>query len=110
VIGDFLCFNIQGGGAGLLTDPDDKKKMDIAKYIILVGLGLQILLFGFFMVTAVVWHMRVKRNGKSREAAKGFRWEFYLNMLYLVSVIITVRNLYRVVEYAGGSKHISLTP
>ncbi|KAF2649590.1 RTA1 like protein [Lophiostoma macrostomum CBS 122681] len=103
VIGDFLCFNIQGGGAGLLGDPDDKTKMNIAKIIILVGLGLQIMLFGLFMVTAVVWHMRVLRHGKTREAAKQFRWEFHLNMLYFVSIIITIRSVYRVVEYAGGT-------
>jgi hypothetical protein len=46
----------------------------------------------------------VKREGMAINAISDFAWETYLNMLYIVSVIITLRNLFRVIEFAIGSK------
>ncbi|KAF2032201.1 RTA1 domain-containing protein, partial [Setomelanomma holmii] len=102
--GDILCFLIQGVGAGILSKAKEKKDFDLGKAIILGGLVLQLVIFGLFMVVAVVFHVRADRvitKGTSREA---FSWRKYLAMLYAVSIIITLRNVMRFAEYVGGEK------
>ncbi|CAN9176144.1 unnamed protein product [Alternaria alternata] len=54
--GDILCFLIQAGGAGMLVSANDKDGFKRGENIILGGLILQILIFGFFVVVASIWH------------------------------------------------------
>lgn len=76
--------------------------------MILVGLGLQMVIFGFFLVVAGMWQRRMGGGGGGAAAKgagqRGFEWHRYLNMLNVVSLLITFRNLFRVIEYAMGSK------
>ena len=75
------------------------------------GLVLQILIFGFFVAIAWIFHKRM-RNGPvaaGKNIAGGWNWAGYLYMLYLVSGIITFRNLYRVIEYAMGEDGYLMT-
>ncbi|KAJ4982673.1 RTA1 domain-containing protein [Stagonosporopsis vannaccii] len=100
--GDILCFLIQAGGGGILAGSDNKSSSDLGKGVILAGLCLQMVIFAFFMVVAAVWQMRMR--GSNEAASKSFNWLIYLNMLYIVSILITLRNLFRVIEYAMGSE------
>jgi hypothetical protein len=55
VIGDVLSFLIQGGSAGLMM------QASLAKYgqaMVVTGLFLQIIMFGLFAVTAVIFQVR----------------------------------------------------
>lgn len=104
VAGDFLCLNIQSGGSSFLTNPNRANLKYVGKWIILVGLGLQIAIFGLFVVVAGVWHSRVRNRPVDKVVACTWPWERYLNSLYVVSAIITIRNFYRIVEYAMGGK------
>ena len=99
--GDILCFLIQAGGGGILAGADTRSSRDLGQNIILAGLILQILIFVGFVITAVVYHVRLRKRptGKGPEMIS---WERLLVMLYTVSVLITVRNLFRVIEYAAG--------
>lgn len=73
-----------------------------AESIILAGLAIQIVLFGLFCVTAVVFHVRM-RNWPSAESVKaGVTWQRTLGMLYGSSGLIMVRSVFRVIEYALG--------
>tara|TARA_R110002003_G_scaffold107_10_gene9042 strand:- start:9062 stop:9772 length:711 start_codon:yes stop_codon:yes gene_type:complete len=100
VIGDIFCFCIQGGGAGLLVQAKDADGFQRGENIILGGLILQILIFGFFVVVAGVWHRRL--SAIPTAAAAEIPWKKYILFLYASSVFITVRNLCRVIEYAMG--------
>jgi hypothetical protein len=100
VIGDIFCFCIQGGGAGLLVQAKDADGFKRGENIILGGLILQILIFGFFVVVAGVWHRRL--SAIPTAAAAEIPWKKYILFLYASSVFITVRNLCRVIEYAMG--------
>lgn len=102
--GDVLCFLVQAVGAAILAGSDTKKSSDLGKAVILVGLCLQMVIFGFFMAVAAVWHKRMNEDGGYKEGSGSFNWARYLKMLYIVSTIITVRNLFRVIEYAMGGK------
>lgn len=105
--GDILCFFIQGGGGGIMAGSDSKKSADLGKIVILTGLIVQMVVFGFFLVVAAVWHKRMNSFGG---AATSFDWARYLKMLYVVSIIITIRNLFRVIEYVMGSKCLYSSP
>lgn len=100
--GDILCFLIQAAGAGILSGSDDKASSDLGKGVVLVGLCLQMVIFAFFMLVAAVWQKRMK--GAQMSERTSFNWLIYLNMLYIVSILITLRNLFRVIEYAMGRK------
>ncbi|KAL1612127.1 hypothetical protein SLS60_000350 [Paraconiothyrium brasiliense] len=100
--GDVLCFLIQAVGAAILAGSDSKKSSNLGKAVILVGLFLQIAIFGFFIVVGIVFHIRAARVSGGKLVAADFNWKGYLHQLYVVSVLITIRNAFRVIEYAMG--------
>jgi hypothetical protein len=100
VLGDICSFLVQGTGGGLMAM--DSFSKTAAESIILAGLAIQIVLFGLFCVTAVVFHVRM-RNWPSAESVKaGVTWQRTLGMLYGSSGLIMVRSVFRVIEYALG--------
>ena len=102
VTGDVLCFFIQSGGAGMLVQADDQSGVKRGENIILGGLMLQILCFGFFVVVAGIWHKRMNEVETPAARTAGVPWRRYIMLLYVASVCISVRNACRVVEYAMG--------
>jgi heme/copper-type cytochrome/quinol oxidase subunit 2 len=99
--GDILCFMIQAAGGGILAGADTTSQKNLGQNIILAGLVLQIVIFVGFIVITVVYHMRLR----ARPTGKGpvmISWERLLVMLYVVSVVITLRNLFRCIEYGMG--------
>ncbi|KEF56257.1 uncharacterized protein A1O9_07838 [Exophiala aquamarina CBS 119918] len=103
VAGDVLCFSVQGAGGGILSGADnDKSKSDLGKYVILGGLILQIILFGIFVIIALVFHLRLRKNPTKSSHRSTIHWATMLYVLYGVSLLIMVRNIFRVIEYAGG--------
>ncbi|KAJ5612221.1 RTA1 like protein-domain-containing protein [Penicillium lagena] len=100
--GDFTCFMIQGNAAGLLGS-DNTTIVQIADYIIIVGLVLQILLFLLFIVCCIIFHRRMNVYVKDTRIYIQSSWKSDLNMLYGTSTAVLVRNIYRVVEYVMQS-------
>ncbi|KIX93602.1 uncharacterized protein Z520_10780 [Fonsecaea multimorphosa CBS 102226] len=99
--GDVLCFVVQGVGAGVLSGAKTHSRVKLGEYIILAGLCLQIIVFGFFVVVAANFHSRARHSPDI--LATNIPWQRYLYMLYLVSTLISSRNIFRVIEYAWGS-------
>ncbi|KAF2019198.1 RTA1-domain-containing protein [Aaosphaeria arxii CBS 175.79] len=106
--GDIVCFLIQGLGGSILATAKTKDKLDLGKYTILAGLILQIVIFGLFMIAAVIFHVRVNKKGLGK-MANSWNWQGFLIALYVVSVIITIRNLFRTIEYVMGKDGYLLT-
>jgi hypothetical protein len=110
--GDLLCLNIQSSGASLLTNSKGNAlKSSIGTNMIIGGLALQMVVFGFFLAVAWIFH-KCMRNGPvaaGEQIGGGWDWAGYLRMLYLVSGIITFRNLYRVIEYIMGEDGYLMT-
>ncbi|PVH95388.1 hypothetical protein DM02DRAFT_482480, partial [Periconia macrospinosa] len=102
---DFILLNLQSTGASLFTNSKGRTWMvTLGRAVVLVGLVVQIVVFGFFVVVAGMWHRRMRRGDREvvRRSVEGFRWERYMVMLYVVSGIITARNFFRVAEFAMG--------
>ncbi|KAL8969414.1 MAG: hypothetical protein Q9197_004359 [Variospora fuerteventurae] len=102
VFGDVLSFCTQGAGGGQLAagDPDKGKQ---GQNIILGGLFLQIVIFGLFVLVSFIFHQRLRKQPTSESLVNHLRWQKMMGVLYVVSAIILVRNIFRVVEYVGGN-------
>ena len=113
VAGDVVCFFVQAAGAGKLSNAETEDERNSGKYTVLGGLFLQLLVFGFFLLVAVQFHRRafLERHRADRNGREiiSTRWNFqrYLLLLYAVSLLITVRNVFRVIEYAMGGMYAS---
>ena len=98
---------VQSGGASLLISASDAAGFKLGENIILCGLVLQILIFAFFVVIAGSWHVRLARQPTA--ASSDIPWQKLMLILYLCSMCITLRNVYRVIEYAMGQDGYLLT-
>lgn len=100
VIGDWLCLNIVSGGAGLKPKA---RLAHIGDTIIIAGLGSQVLIFAAFLVCCIAFHIRFRAHLKHTKDSSHLPWQSCLGMLYATSLLIQVRNVFRMVEYAMGS-------
>lgn len=77
-----------------------ERLLDLGQNIVIGGLIVQILSFGFFLVAAVIFHIRINRHptNQSREVP----WRRHINTLYAASILILARSIFRVVEYLQG--------
>lgn len=78
-------------------------KLKLAEDVIVVGLIVQILFFGFFIVVSVVFHKRMSSSPTSAALGTSVNGHRYLVVLYAASFFIMIRCLYRVIEYIQGS-------
>ncbi|KIW37491.1 uncharacterized protein PV06_10530 [Exophiala oligosperma] len=104
--GDMLCFIIQGAGGGVLSGAKTHSRVKLGEYIILAGLVLQIVVFGFFVIVAADFHSRARHSPAI--SATNIPWQRCLCILYFISILISVRNIFRVVEYVWGSSGYAL--
>lgn len=103
VFGDGFSFLIQASGAGLRikAGQGDGTDPNLGTNIIVGGLIFQIVIFAVFISTALVFNMRFRKLSESKNTA--IPWQASLNMLYVTSLFVMVRNIFRVAEYAMGS-------
>jgi hypothetical protein len=105
VAGDVLSLTVQGNAAGLTGK---KSTQVIGQWVVTAGLFIQLVIFGFFVVAAVVWGRRMKRDadgvsqGSRERKGRCGEWQRPLNVLYACSALIIVRSVFRVVEYIMG--------
>ncbi|KAK7053344.1 envelope glycoprotein [Paramarasmius palmivorus] len=103
VLGDVVSFLMQSAGGGLMAA--NYEMMHTGERIIIVGLIVQLLWFGFFIVTSFVFHIRIARSPTSaslRHQAP-VSWKTMLYVLYAASLLIMIRSIFRLVEYIQGN-------
>ncbi|KAH7190934.1 RTA-like protein [Fusarium oxysporum] len=95
VLGDIFSFMVQSGGSGMsaLQDAESLK-------IVIIGLMIQIIIFGLFCTLALLWYQRIK-------LVPVFPITLYLLgadvwILYGVSLFILVRSIFWVIKYCQG--------
>jgi hypothetical protein len=71
--------------------------------IIIAGLVVQLLFFGFFVITGVLFHARIVQQPTPKLYAQSLPWERQLYALYVASLLILVRCIFRLIEYAQGN-------
>ncbi|TVY59422.1 Protein RTA1 [Lachnellula cervina] len=98
VCGDVVAFLVQAGGGGLMAQ---QKTQNSGKSIILVGLFIQIIFFGIFVITSSIFHKRLARSPTQESVI--VPWQKYMFALYSASILILIRSVFRVIEFAAGT-------
>ncbi|EFY91230.1 RTM1-like protein [Metarhizium acridum CQMa 102] len=100
VICDVVSFTIQGNGSGIASSDNwQGEKEKIGRYVLIGGLSFQLVAFGLFLCVFRRFHVLANRMARP-EAPKG--WQQVVLSVYISSVLIMVRCIYRVCEFAEG--------
>ena len=78
----------------------------MGKSVILTGLAVQIVFFGLFVATTVMFHLRIKREPTGRSFAVTAPWLQFIYVLYFTSILILIRSLFRMIEYSMGQDSV----
>jgi hypothetical protein len=105
VIGDVLSFLVQGNSAALMFKASTVK---MGENLVLLGLFIQLISFGLFFLTAIIFERRMRREPTAESYTVEVSWLQHLRVLYTISVLIMIRSIFRVVEYAEGQTGYSL--
>lgn len=97
---------IQGNASGLEVHPSLRV---VATALVLLGLAIQLISFVLFAVCAIIFHRRFLRKPTDRSYHVDPKWVQTLWMLYAVSVLIVIRSVFRIVEYAFGNSGYPIT-
>ncbi|PYH41652.1 RTA1 domain-containing protein [Aspergillus saccharolyticus JOP 1030-1] len=105
VVGDVISFLLQCGGGGYMA-AGTQAAMTSGEHIVIAGLAIQLLFFGFFVLVVSLFHLRVcaaanpvmGRSQSGRVSWRGLMWA-----LYLACALILVRSVFRVVEFVQGN-------
>lgn len=100
VLADVLSFMIQSAGASLQTNQDVNP--DLGKAVVLVGLSIQAIAFGLFILTAIIFHVRLRRQPTTASRHQNAPWKRTMVMLYFVNSLIMCRSIFRIIEYSMG--------
>ncbi|KAL8922681.1 MAG: hypothetical protein Q9208_004994 [Pyrenodesmia sp. 3 TL-2023] len=101
VLGDIISFCTQGAGGGQQAS-GDAENVKTGENIIIGGLFLQIVIFALFILVSIIFHKRLRKQPTQASVAEDLKWQKMMVVLYAVSALILVRNIFRVVEYIGG--------
>ncbi|KAJ8098111.1 RTA-like protein [Lipomyces tetrasporus] len=101
VTSDVVCFFIQLAGAGLMAS-SQASTSETGSDIVLVGLWVQIAIFAFFIVVALLFDRRLRAmpTRKSQDASSS--WRKCMSILYATCALILIRNIVRVAEFIEG--------
>lgn len=72
--------------------------------VIIGGLFVQIAFFGFFLISAALFQMRIGSHPTAESVADYIPWRKHLFALHASSILILIRSIFRVVEYLQGSE------
>lgn len=80
-----------------------ENNFEAGEKVIIVGLFVQLLFFGVFIIVAAVYHKRLRETPTTRSLHPQVRWQEYLVTLYVAGALIWVRSLFRVIEFIQGN-------
>ncbi|KAF2715589.1 RTA1-domain-containing protein [Pleomassaria siparia CBS 279.74] len=99
--GDVLAFLMQAAGGSQMAQVATASR---GKNIMLFGLFVQLLFFGFFLAIAIVFWMRMRNSPKLHSIPQygKHHWTKLLFLLLGAAPIIIVRCFFRVIEFSQG--------
>lgn len=109
MVSDFISLVLQAAGGALSSTADDKKSSDHGRYIMIAGLAWQVLSLGIFMLVWADFLLRLRRADESQKDARlshvrtgTRRFVYFQYAVWLATILIFIRSVYRVVELQGG--------
>ena len=77
--------------------------MKNGEHIIVAGLLIQIFFFAFFIITASHFYFKIKKYPILRSCSPDIPWLKHLKILYVTSILIMIRSIFRLAEYIQGN-------
>ena len=100
---DILSFVVQGNSAPFSALADRNPIFPkLGQALVLVGLVIQLVAFSIFFIFTIKFHRRIKASPTRRSLEVDQSWHKIVYMLYVTSVLIILRSIFRVVEFAAG--------
>ncbi|GFF30135.1 protein RTM1 [Aspergillus lentulus] len=93
ITGDVIAFCMQAAGGSIMAS-GTISSYNLGEHITVGGLCVQLAFFSFFIVTSLAARLSEKTSRT---------WETVLVGLYAASVLILVRSIFRLIEYAQGN-------
>ena len=90
----------QGGG---ILSKGTASAVKLGQIVILLGLFVQIIFFGLFIVVTYIFYRRMGANPTRKALSPEMPWKKYMYALFAVSALIVIRSLFRIIEYAQGN-------
>lgn len=97
VIGDVLAFLTQASSGGMMAM---SSMAQMGQKITIVGLFIQLFIFGGFLTIAIIFGRRVQQ---AKTALRNLPCGSLLYVLFAVSGLIIVRCFYRIIEFCQGN-------
>ncbi|TKA68460.1 hypothetical protein B0A49_03051 [Cryomyces minteri] len=97
VTSDVLSLLLQAGGGGIMSGRT-AAAMNLGKRLVIIGLIVQILFFGVFLTTALLFDAHTHRHANPGPLTPQIPWRKHMLALYAASALVLLRSLFRVVE------------
>lgn len=88
--------------SGSSSSSGKSNSISTGQNVIIGGLFVQIIFFGFFLVSAFVFQRRLVSKATAGDVAGYLPWQKHLGALHVASLLVLVRSVVRVVEYVQG--------
>ncbi|ODM19766.1 hypothetical protein SI65_04752 [Aspergillus cristatus] len=110
VTGDVIAFVMQAAGGGIMAS-GTISAMNTGENITIGGLAVQLVFFSVFILASTIFHYRIRRNPVPKSlskspapyAGRAATWETVMLGLYVASILILIRSIFRLIEYAQGN-------
>ncbi|KAH0295431.1 RTA1-domain-containing protein, partial [Aureobasidium melanogenum] len=102
VLFDIVCFVVQIGGIGMQSTTS-LSVQKTGRTVTIIGLVIQLVVFAYFIVVALVFHRRMNARPTTISIHHSIHWVRHLRIMYMTSVLVLIRNMFRVAEYIEGS-------
>ncbi|KAL3428546.1 RTA1 like protein-domain-containing protein [Aspergillus tetrazonus] len=102
VAGDILSFTVQAAGGGIMAS-GTLSAVHNGEKVVITGLVIQILFFGFFIITCAIFNRRVNWDPTERAVEFASLWRKRIRILYAANILIMIRSVFRLIEYAMGN-------
>lgn len=85
--------------------------MTTGEHITIGGLAVQLVFFSVFIIASTIFHYRIRKNPtekcfnplRSSGVLQMATWETVMTGLYVASILILIRSIFRLIEYAQGN-------
>lgn len=102
LLGDIISFIMQGAGGGIMAS-GSASALSTGEHIIIGGLVVQLIFFSLFLVTTVKFHIGIQNSPPRKVLHSQTPWERHIYAMYGGSLLIFIRSLFRLIEYAQGN-------
>ncbi|KAH0846756.1 hypothetical protein AYO21_07877 [Fonsecaea monophora] len=102
---DVFSFFVQVIGGAMVAGANTKEHANTGKNVVLVGLGLQLASFGFFVFAALRLNVLLRTTLRDVSLPKERNWQLFLTVINVANVLILIRTLLRFIEFVLGTSN-----